>query len=55
MIASEDAAARRSSAIKLMERALAELEAIDDCLGAMRLQHAIDVVRARQEPDQKAD
>ncbi|WP_323810192.1 hypothetical protein [Sphingobium baderi] len=55
MIASEDAAARRSSAIRLMERALAELEAIDDGLGAMRLQHAIDVVRASQEPDQKAD
>lgn len=55
MVASDDAAARRSSAIRLMEQALAELDAIDDALGAMRLQHAIDVVRGSQEPDQQAD
>lgn len=55
MSASEDATARRSSAIRLMEQALAELAAIDDDLGAMRLQHAIDVVRGGREPDQQAD
>lgn len=56
MVASDDDdAARRSSAIRLMEQALAELEAIDDALGAMRLQHAIDVVRGEQDPDQQAD
>ncbi|WP_156518593.1 hypothetical protein [Sphingobium sp. EP60837] len=55
MVTIEDATARRSSAIKLMEQALVELDAMDDALGAMRLQHAIDVVRGEQEPDQQAD
>jgi hypothetical protein len=55
MVGSDDADARRLRAIRLMEQALAELDAIDDVLGAMRLQHAIDVVRGNQEPDQQAD
>lgn len=42
---SETVAERRAAALQLMELALIELEAIEDSLGAMRLQHAIDTVR----------
>ncbi|SEJ91971.1 hypothetical protein SAMN05518849_11854 [Sphingobium sp. AP50] len=42
--------ARRSAAVRLMEEALIELEAVHEVLGAMRLQHAIDVVKGKPVP-----
>lgn len=48
MSESKTVAARRAAAIQLMQQALIELKAIEDSLGAMRLQHAIDVVRGEQ-------
>ncbi|WP_176482741.1 hypothetical protein [Sphingobium sp. D43FB] len=38
-------AQRRAHAIDLMEQALAELNAAEDVIVAMRLQHALDVAR----------
>ena len=38
-------AQRRAHAIDLMEEALAELNAAEDVIVAMRLQHALDVAR----------
>ncbi|GEM_PF-2166853 len=36
---------KRAAALALMEQALEMLEDIEEHLGAMRLQHAIDIVR----------
>lgn len=40
-------AQRRAHAIDLMEQALAELNAAEDVIVAMRLQHALDVARGK--------
>jgi hypothetical protein len=50
-----DVTAKRVAAIGLMEQALIELKAIEDVLGAMRLQHAIDVVRGEKADSRKRD
>lgn len=45
MTDTEITAQKRITALALMEQALRMLEEIEEYLGAMRLQHAIDIVR----------
>lgn len=48
MSTQSNTAQRRALAIAYMEKALAELEADEDAIVAMRLQHALDVARGEE-------
>lgn len=50
MSTQSNAAQRRALAIAYMEKALAELDADEDAIVAMRLQHALDVARGEEAP-----
>lgn len=50
MSTQSNTAQKRALAIAYMEKALAELDADEDAIVAMRLQHALDVARGEEAP-----